>query len=317
MLRRRVYEVLEVASPDDRLSRVVDFALISLVAANILAIILESIDSLFVRYGSFFASFETVSVFVFSLEYFLRVWSAPERQTPGAREAISAWRQRRAHMLSPLAIADLLAIVPFYLTAIFQVDFRFLRVLRLLRILKLTRYAHAMSMLLSVLYSERRAFGAALSLLIVAVIFASSGIYLAEHEAQPEAFASIPAAMWWALVTLTTVGYGDVIPITPIGKVFASAVTIIGVGMAALPTGLIVAGFTEATRHKRQLLEEELNEALEDGVVTPEEQLAFEELAENLGVSAETAAAIRESAVAGLRMSLPDSCPHCGKGFED
>ena len=313
MLRRRVYEVLEVASPDDRLSRIVDFALISLVAANILAIILESIDSLFVRHGSFFASFETVSVFVFSLEYFLRVWSAPERETQGA---ISAWRQRRAHMLSPLAIADLLAILPFYLTAVFQVDFRFLRVLRLLRILKLTRYAHAMSMLLSVLYSERRAFGAAFSLLIVAVIFASSGIYLAEHEAQPEAFASIPAAMWWALVTLTTVGYGDVIPITPIGKIFASAVTIIGVGMAALPTGLIVAGFTEVTRHNRQLLKEELNDALEDGIVTPEEQEAFEELAEKLGVSAETAAAIRESAVAGLHMSLPDSCPHCGKNFE-
>ena len=312
MLRRRVYEVLEVASPDDRLSWVVDFALISLVAANILAIILESIDALFVRYGSFFASFEAVSVFVFSIEYFLRVWSAPERETPE-----TPWRQRRAHMLSPLAIADLLAIVPFYLTAIFQVDFRFLRVLRLLRILKLTRYGHAMGMLLSVLYSERRAFGAALSLLIVAVIFASSGIYLAEHKAQPEAFASIPAAMWWALVTLTTVGYGDVIPITPIGKVFASAVTIIGVGMAALPTGLIVAGFTEATRRNRQLLEEELSEALEDGVVTPEEQLAFEDLAEKLGVSAETAAAIRESATAGLRMSLPDSCPHCGKGFED
>ena len=165
--RRRVYEVLEVAHSGDRLSLVVDVALIVLVAANILAIILESIDSLFVRYGPFFTVFETFSVAVFSLEYGLRIWSAPERETV---EVQTPWQKRRAHAITPLALADLLAIMPFYLTALLPFDLRFLRVLRLLRIFKLTRYSRAMSMLMQVLYTERRAFGAALSLLFVAVI---------------------------------------------------------------------------------------------------------------------------------------------------
>ena len=314
MLRRRVYEVLEVASPGDRLSQIVDVALIALVAANIAAIILESIDSLFVSHGAFFATFETLSVMVFTVEYGLRIWSASEREAPAGA---SSWQKRRAHAASPMAVADLLAILPFYLTGLFQMDLRFLRVLRLLRIFKLTRYSRAMSLLLQVLYTERRAFGAALSLLVVAVIFASSGIYLAEHRVQPEAFASIPAAMWWALVTLTTVGYGDVTPITPIGKLFASTVMIIGVGMAALPTGLIAAGFAEANRQNRERLQQELDSALEDGVVTAEEEQSFHDLAEKLGVSEERAAKIREAALGGLQMSLPDSCPHCGKGLDE
>lgn len=312
-LRRRVHEVLEVARPGDTTSLVVDYVLIVLVATNVAAVVFASVQSLYGAYRGLFQGFEAFSVAIFTLEYGLRVWAASE---PALAAGNSPWRGRTRYVLSPMAVADLLAIMPFYLSALFALDLRFLRVLRLARIFKLTRYSGAMNTVLQALASERRAIGAALFILLVVMIFAASGIYLVEHRAQPEAFGSIPAAMWWAVAALTTVGYGDVTPVTVIGKIFASLITIGGIGMVALPTGVLASAFSEVHQRNRRRLELEADNALADGVFSDDDARAYSSLAEKLGVAPEVAqeivaAAWREGADTGH-----DACPHCGKALD-
>ncbi|HEB90770.1 MAG TPA: ion transporter, partial [Deltaproteobacteria bacterium] len=238
-IRKRTYEVMEVARPDDHLSRIVDTLLMALVVGNVFAVILESVESLGHAYKDLFIGFEEVSVAAFTAELVCRIWAA--REAPG--DASPAWRKRLRYVLSPMAIIDILAIAPFYLTAHLTFDLRFLRILRLLRTIKLTRYSNAMGRLGEVFRMQRSAFAAAFFLLGIAIILSASALHLVEHRAQPEAFGSIPAAMWWAVCTLTTVGYGDVAPITPLGKAITSFITILGIGLVALPTSLITSGF--------------------------------------------------------------------------
>lgn len=308
-LRRRVYELLEIAAPNDAASRYIDFALIALIAVNVLAVVLESVDSLAAAYGPWFAGFEIFSVAVFTVEYALRVWSSIEEDAAGKA---GPWQGRLKHMLTPMALVDLLAIAPFYLAVLFSLDLRFLRVLRLLRVFKLTRYSSAMGLLLDVLREEARAFGAALFILAIILIMASSGIYLLEHKIQPDAFGSIPHAMWWAVATLTTVGYGDVTPITPMGKFFGACIMVVGIGMVALPAGLLASGFSDQLHRRRAAYDKELEDALEDGVVTPEEEQTLAELRSVLGIADEDAIEMFEKAMKRLYQAQHD-CPHCGK----
>ena len=215
-------------------------------------------------------------------------------------------------MASPLAIIDLLAIAPFYLAFFVSMDLRFLRVLRLLRIFKLTRYSSAMTMLLDVFREEASAFFAGFFILIVLLVLAASGAYLVEHETQPEKFGSIPDAMWWAMATLTTVGYGDVTPVTPFGKLFGACVTVIGIGMAALPAGILASGLADQLRRKREALAEQYRHALEDGVIDADEEAALESLRKDLGLSKTLANEVlsdlhRKKASVNARR-----CPHCG-----
>ena len=309
-VRRRVYEVLEVGRPGDHWSRWVDLGLITLVAMNLVAVILESVEWIGVLYADAFFRFELMSVTVFSVEYSLRLWTA------GVASGQHGWRPCWNYVRQPLAIADLLSIAPFYLAALFQLDLRFLRVLRLLRALKLTRYSGAMRLLFDVVYQERKSLGSALFILCVMLIGASSGIYIVEHAQQPENFGSIPDAMWWALATLTTVGYGDVTPITPLGKFFAAGVMIVGVCTVALPTSIMASGFATVTERNHRRLRAEIDEALEDGVLDREETDAYRELAERLGVPAEVAQEIASREVAQHFELSPDACPHCGKSLE-
>lgn len=311
-LRRRTHEILENARSGDELSFVVDVGLIALVTGNVLAVVLQSVDALDARYRDLFEGFERVSVAAFTAEYLLRIWSAAER----AEEHGGAMRSRLRYVFSPMALADLAAIAPFYLSALFSVDLRFLRILRLLRVLKLTRYSGAMHRFGEVVRSQQSAFATAFALLLLVMIFASSVMYVVEHEAQPEAFASIPSAMWWAVCTLTTVGYGDVTPVTPMGKFVASLITLIGIGMVALPTSILASGFSEVSgRHRRQL-EAEVALAAEDGVVTEAEADAITELAQRLGVASEEAEEIVFLAREHSGVDLQRPCPHCGKPAE-
>ncbi len=305
--RRRVYQVLEVAHHGDRLSRGVDVALIALVAGNVAAVMAESVEPLHRAHRGLFDVFESVSVAVFSVEYFLRVWSAAER-APGEAPA---WRERLRWVLSPMALADLAAILPFFLSAVVGLDLRFLRVLRLLRIFKLTRYSGSLTLLLEVFRSQRRAYVASLFVLMMVLVVAASGIYLVEREAQPAAFGSIPTSMWWALVTLTTVGYGDVTPITTWGKVFAGGVTLVGVGVVALPTAILASGFLTIAQRNHERLSSDAADAAADGYVSREESERYRELAERLGVPPEVAAEIM--ATAADAASAVGACPHCGK----
>ncbi|MDJ0864891.1 MAG: ion transporter [Myxococcota bacterium] len=310
-VRRRVHEILETSRPGDATSTLVDALLAALVVANVVAVVLESVRPVYRTWGAWFDAFEALSVAIFSAEYALRAWSAAESDGPAGE---GAWRKRLRYLVSPLALTDLCAVLPYYLSAFVAVDLRFLRILRMLRIFKLTRYSGAMRMLLETFAREGRAFGAAVFILLAVTVLASGGIYLAEHRAQPEAFGSIPAAMWWALVTLTTVGYGDVVPVTPFGKLFAACVTIVGVGMVALPTGILASGFAEVHRRHRRTLEREAERALEDGVVTAEEASSFAALADQLGVSPQVADEIAALAQRGVFFDDGEGpCPHCGK----
>lgn len=246
-LKKEIYKVLELSVPGYRIGYAFDTFMICLIIANVVAIVLETVPSLEQAYSGFFFGFESVSVAVFTVEYILRVWSCTENKAGGYGHPV---RGRIRYMLSPLAIIDFLAFAPFYISAYFAVDLRILRIFRLLRLLKLTRYSPALAIIWAVLVSQRRALVAALLIMVTLLIFSSSIVYVCENGAQPDTFGSIPQALWWAIATLTTVGYGDVTPITPWGRVFGAMTMILGVGMLALPTGVIATGFAnEIKKH--------------------------------------------------------------------
>lgn len=283
-----------------------------LISLNILAIIMESVASFEVRFRAQLHLFELFSVAVFTFEYIARVWSCVDLDSCTEDDPIAA---RIQHMLTPMALVDLIAILPFYLTIVFSIDLRFLRVIRLLRIFKLTRYSGAMNVLLSVLREEASSFVAAFFVLFVLLILTSSGIYVIEHKVQPEAFGSIPAAMWWAMSTLTTVGYGDVTPITPMGKLFGGCITIIGMGMVALPAGILASGFSAQLSRSREAYSVLLDDVLEDGELSNHEQKSLEELRYQLGISeAEATQLLHLSLDKGMAGHL--NCPRCGESLQ-
>jgi voltage-gated potassium channel len=238
-----------------------------LIFVSVIAIILESVPALVHKYADIFYLIETVTVAVFTVEYFLRIWCAVDIDKY-ADSAMNPLLIRLRFMFSPYAIIDFLAILPFYLFIggfAADVDLRFLRCFRLLRVLKLTRYSSAFEVLAATCRENTRPLTAAFFILMVVMLLAASGIYFFERHAQPVAFASIPDAMWWAVSTLTTVGYGDITPITAGGKVFGAVITIIGIGMVALPTGILAAGYAAQTRLRSQHYRQEASHALDNG----------------------------------------------------
>ena len=309
-LRKTIYRKLDPDEKSDWVSKYLNWFLIALIAINVLAVILETVGSIEARYRAVFWVIEFLSVAVFSVEYVLRVWTCVD--DPRFKDEA---HPRLSYILSPLALIDLVAILPFYLGFLFQIDLRFLRVLRLLRILKLTRYSSAMSMLLDVFREEANSFFAGFFILVVLLILASSGAYLAEHHVQPDKFGSIPAAMWWAMATLTTVGYGDVTPITPVGQVFGSLVAVVGIGMAALPAGILASGLADRLRRTREELTVKLRTALEDGVIDADEEEDLENLRRELGLSKRVALEVRADVQKHHAATPGQFCQHCGKSL--
>jgi len=325
-IRKRTFEILDIGERNDRLSRVIDTILITLISLNVISVILETLPSLQNTHQDFFDNFEVFSVLIFSIEYLARVWSAVENTGKGYGHPL--WGRLR-YMLTPMALIDLIVIMPLYLGYFLPVDLRFMRVLRLLRVFKLTRYSSSMSVLLKVLSDEARSIGAALFVLCMLVIMASSLTYLAEHKAQPEAFGSIPAAMWWAVITMTGVGYGDVTPITAMGKVLAAIISIISIGIVALPAGLLASGFSEALRQRRAHYEKLVEDVMVDGIITPDEEKKLKDSRADLGLNADEADIILDynrskqieketgrvvsNIEKEMKVALNNRCPHCGE----
>lgn len=313
-LRRRTYELLSTGRRDDKASRFVDHCLIVLISASVIAVVLESMSGIEARYGEILYWFEVVTVAVFSVEYLLRVWTAVEAgEAPAA--ARGAFGQRIRFMLSFHAIIDLLAILPFYLLTfglLGGVDMRFLRAVRLLRVLKLTRYSAALEILVMTFTENGRSLSAAFFILLTVMLFAASGIYYFERDAQPVAFGSIPAAMWWAFATLTTVGYGDVTPITVGGKMFGAIITVVGLGMVALPTGILASGFAQQLRVRAEAYKAKAEEAWDDGMLTDQEINTLENLRVQLGIGKQTADSIMGAGKPKRpRPAAGGRCPHC------
>jgi len=308
-MRRKIFLLLDAGHAEEPLARFVDYFLITLITTNVIVVVFESMHTVYLEYAIYFDAFEFFSVFCFTIEYILRVWSSVESHNPRYQSPIKG---RLSFMLSPLTLIDLVVILPFYLGSFIGVDLRMLRALRLLRVFRLTRYARSMNLLLQVLRDEGPVIAAALFVLLMLITVAASITYLAEHNAQPEAFASIPHALWWAVVTMTTIGYGDVVPVTVVGRLCASAIGIVSVGMVALPAGILASGFNEALHSRRKRYEILVDNVLEDGIIDDHERIELRNLQEELGLNAQEAALILKAGY--RRMNAHTStCAQCGK----
>ena len=288
--QQRILEILESGQRGDRTSLVCDTLIALLVVINIIAVTLESVSDFSVKYADQFFAIECFSVVIFSIEYLTRLWASAAKN---AAEDKIFGSSRLGYMLSFSGVIDLVSILPFYLQALFPgLDLRVLRTLRLLRIFKLSNYNTAIEDLFSAVYEERKSFIAALYLFVIAFVLTSSLIYYAENDVQPEKFASIPDAMYWSLITLTTVGYGDVSPVTWIGKVISVATALMGVSVVALLTGILANAFSNQIARRKLIFEDQIREALEDGVVDAVEVRSLEELRKDFGLSKQQADAL-------------------------
>lgn len=227
------------------IEQVTDWFLIILVLLNAATVVMQSVKSIDAHYHPFFVGFELVSVYVFTLEYALRVWSCVEN-----RRYHRPWVGRLSFIFSPLALIDLLAILPFFLS-FGLLDLRILRVIRLFRVLKVARYVRALHVVGQVIRRKRAELLVTLGVIGLMLLLVSSVMYTIESEAQPDKFGSIPDTMWWGVATLTTVGYGDVFPITPLGKVLSSFIAVLGLGLFAIPTGILASGFSEQLQQQQ------------------------------------------------------------------
>jgi voltage-gated potassium channel len=249
-LRRRLYEVLEHGTIGDRTGLIVGRLIVVLIIVNLVAITLESVPTFQVEFEPLFTAVEILSLVVFTIEYGLRVWVAVEH---APHRHLSARKARWQFILSPLGLVDLLAVLPFWFAFALPADLRVLLVFRIVRFLKLARYSAAMRSLLDAVYRERRALFGCFVILLGATLLAASVMHLIERNAQPDKFGTIPDAMWWAIVTLGTIGYGDVVPVTLLGRIVASITIFVGLIMVALPIGIVATAFADEI-HRRDFI---------------------------------------------------------------
>ena len=306
--RKKVYDILEHGFDGSSTSRLFSGFIVLLIILNVSAIILESYKPIGEMYHQEFLLFNIFSVVVFTLEYFARIWVSVESPLS---ERSGPTKSRLKYLLSPVSLIDLLAIAPFYLSFIFAIDLRYLRMLRMIRLLKLTHYFKGLHLFIDVFKKELPSIGAAIIIMSVLVIMSASVMYGLEHEAQPDVFDSIPSAIWWSVVTMTTVGYGDVIPVTFLGKFISIFIMLLGVGIVALPAAMLAAKFGDELRTRKQLLEREVANALKDGIITSEEQAAIEKLSQSMGISSQEL----EHVILNYNRhnSKPVTCEHCGQ----
>jgi voltage-gated potassium channel len=249
-VRHRLYEILEHGEIGDRTGRLVSRLIVVLIVVNLLVVALESVPDLQARYQAIFISVEIASLLIFSIEYGLRIWVAIEH-TPYRH--LSGHKAGLKFATSAMGIVDLLAVLPFWFMFVAPADLRVLLVFRVVRFLKLARYSPGMRSLLDVLYAERHALTGCFIILTGMALLAAAIMHLVEGHAQPEKFGTIPEAMWWAIVTLGTIGYGDVVPVTALGKVVAGVTIFVGLIMIALPVGIVATAFADQI-HRRDFI---------------------------------------------------------------
>ena len=249
-LKERIYEIMEMSSPDNVSSRIFHGFMVTLIFLNVMAVTLETVKSLSSTYAHYFNAFEMGSIAIFTGEYVLRWWACT-----ADKKFESPVKGRIRFLMTPLALIDLMAILPFYLPMVFPLDLRFIRVLRLFRVFrvfKMGRYSESFKTLSNVLKAKKEDLAVTVFSVLTLLQIASSLMYYAEHSAQPDLFSSIPAAMWWGVTTLTTVGYGDMFPVTILGKILGAIIALLGIGLFALPAGVLASGFAEEIQAKKR-----------------------------------------------------------------
>ena len=232
------------------------------VIISVLAVVLESIQSVSYLINLEFVILDTVAVGIFTIEYLMRIYACVEE--PRFRHGfLGRFKQAR----NPATVIDLLAILPFFLEVLLGtvLDLRFLRTFRLARLLKLTRYNDSTKILTTVIAREWPVISASAFIMILMVIMTASLGYVFEHEAQPEKFDNIPNSVYWAVITLASVGYGDISPITPIGRFITVVMALLGIGIFAIPAALLASAFGDQLHKERELLKTNLRNMMKDG----------------------------------------------------
>ena len=249
-LKKRIFNIFYTSDMDDPLEKYVNGLITGLILLSVVAVILETEESLYTQYRAFFDDFEIITVIIFTVEYVLRLWVC----TMDPRYSSPVWGRLR-YALSPLALIDLISILPFYLP-VSGFDFRFIRAVRLtrlFRIFKLSHYSQSLMALGRVLRSKKEELLVTVFSGLILLVISASLMYYVEREAQPEAFKSILSAMWWGVATLTTIGYGDIYPVTTLGKFLGSLIAVMGIGLFALPAGIVASGFASELQNKARL----------------------------------------------------------------
>lgn len=248
-VKRRVYRILE-GRADDPLARVIELSILLLIALNVVAVILETVYAIEVRYRELFRWFEAFSVLIFTIEYLLRLWSVTE----SPRFGHPLWGRLR-FMITPLALVDLVAILPFYLPFILPIDLRFMRAMRLIRLFrlfKISRYSETLEAIATAFRATRNDLLMTIFIILILLIMSSALMYFLEREQQPEVFRSIPHTMWWMIALLTPNVGTSVMPVTPVGKVLAAIIAILGFGVFALPAGILATGIAKTMQKQSE-----------------------------------------------------------------
>ena len=286
-IRRRIMQILDKGDQNDKPSLWCDRIITLVILLSVGEVILESVDFIGNAFGNELKAFETFAIIFFSIEFLLRFWSS------GSRYKDSDWKGRKEYVMSFHGLIDLISILPFYFQFLAPgLNLIILRILRLTRLLKLSHYSTALEDLAAAIYAERRSFSAVLYLLSIAIVASSSLMYYAEAAVQPDKLASIPHAIYWSIITLTTVGYGDVSPITVAGKIIAAMTAFLGVATLAIFSGIVATSFSNQLARKKAIYERQLRESLSDGILDEKEVQLLESLQSEFGLSDEMVAEI-------------------------
>lgn len=282
--RQKLHALVWPSEYGGRLHDYFDTFIMVWVVVSVVAVVLESVASVHYVLNLEFIILDTIAVGIFSLEYLLRMYTVVE--SPNHKHALLG---RLKYAKTGNAIIDLLAVLPFFLEAFLHhlFDLRFLRVFRLLRLLKLTKYTGSTQTLVTVIVREWPVMSASVFIMMLLVVLTASLGYLFEHEAQPDKFEHIPASIYWAVITLASVGYGDITPVTVVGRAMTIILAILGIGIFAIPSAILASAFSDQLRIERETLLNELREIMKDGTVSEEEQAFIDQEAKRLHVSPE------------------------------
>jgi len=261
------------------------------VLISVIAVVLESVASVSYLINIEFVILDTIAVAIFTIEYMMRIYSSVE--VPGHRNPLIG---RVKQFTNPSTFIDLLAILPFFLEVLLHhvLDLRFLRVFRLARLLKLTRGSDATATLFQVIKREWPVMSAAAFIMILLIVMTASLGYLFEHAAQPDKFENIPTAIYWAVITLASVGYGDISPVTPIGRAMTVVMALLGIGIFAIPAGLLASAFSDQLHKERDALKASILKMLGDGELDEEEMALLRSEAKRLHLTVEEMNSILE-----------------------
>ncbi len=291
--RQKIHALVFPSDYGGSLQGIFDTFIVVWVIVSVLAVVLESVFAIHYILNIQFIILDTVAVTVFTMEYCMRIYSCVEE--PGFEKAILG---RLKQAKTSASMIDFLAILPFFLEVFLHhlFDLRFFRVFRLLRLLKLTRYTGATSTLTTVIAREWPVLAASAFIMLLMVVLTASLGYLFEHDAQPEKFENIPQSIYWAVITLASVGYGDISPITPMGRIMTIILALLGIGIFAIPAALLSSAFTDQLRIERETLKNALYDMLADGIISADEADIVNREAKRLHLSEEEVQRLIEKA---------------------